>query len=59
MTYLFTHGCVDRGCEKGLPGPFVLADDTVGLLCDDDETDMTEYLDTCSRLLEDIMDEGR
>ena len=43
-------GCVDRGYDKGrrpLPGSVLFADDIV--LCDDDETDMTEYMETWRR----------
>ena len=43
-------GCVDRGYEKGrrpLPGSMLFADDIV--LCDDDETYMTEYMETWRR----------
>ena len=41
-------GCVDRGCEKAhIPGSMMFADEIV--LCGDDETDMTEYLETWRR----------
>ena len=43
-------GGVDRGCEKGRT-LMMFADDIV--LCGDDETDMTEYLETWRRALED------
>ena len=37
--------------DIGLPGSMMFADDIV--LCGDDETDMTEYLETWRRALED------
>ena len=42
--------CVDRGCEKG-HGSMMFADGIV--LCGDDERDMTEYMETWRRALED------
>ena len=45
-------GCFHRGCEKERTwGSMMFADDIV--LCGDDETDMTEYLETWRRALED------
>ena len=43
-------GCVDRVCEKG-HGSMMFTDDIV--LCGDDETDMTEYLETWRSALRD------
>ena len=44
-------GCVDRGCRKDVPGQMMFADDIA--ICGDGETDMTEYLETWRRALED------
>ena len=37
--------------RKDVPGSMMFSDDIV--LCGDDETDMTEYLETCRRALKD------
>ena len=44
-------GCVDKDARKDVHGSMMFADYIV--LCGDDETDMTEYLETWRRALED------
>ena len=49
--FLLLMDVLTEDVRKDVPGSMLFADDNV--LCGDDETDMTEYLDTWRRALED------
>ena len=53
--FLLLLGVLTEDVRKDVPGSMMFADDIV--LCGDDDTDMTEYLETWRRALEDRHDD--